>query len=70
MDKVDWEGLKAKYAIRQSVVGGQAWTGEISEQFPAILAAHERDQRVIAAAEKMRYDFSEENRAEYDKAKR
>jgi len=51
-----WETETKINAVRQRVTSPPA-------------PQHERDQRVIAAAEKMRYDYSEQNRAEYDKAK-
>jgi len=48
MDKVDWEGLKAFYSNRTGVwMGDEDWQKAINNAFPAILAEHERDQRVI-----------------------
>jgi len=69
MDKVDWEGLKEKIQLERNTADAESCFGRV-QLFDEILAEHERDQRVIAAAEKLRYDFSEENRAEFDKAKR
>lgn len=48
---VDWEGLKAKHADPKE--SAMNFAGDLLDAFPAILAAHERDQRVIAAAEKI-----------------
>lgn len=58
---VDWEGLKAKYAPAEKTWNScdyqtaveQEFLISIMSHFPAILAAHERDQRVILAAEKL-----------------
>lgn len=44
MSNVDWEGLKARWRLGNPII--------LPSEFPAILAAHERDQRVIEAAEK------------------
>lgn len=45
MSNVDWEGLKARWRLGNPII--------LPSEFPAILAAHERDQRVIEAAEKL-----------------
>lgn len=54
MSNVDWEGLKARWRLGNPII--------LPSEFPAILAAHERDQRVILAAEKLREDILTINR--------
>lgn len=80
---VDWEGLKLLYITRHSWGCMDTWLHEINARFPAILAQHERDQRVIEAAEKLRNTLANldcqrqylitkqigDALAEYDKAK-
>lgn len=53
---VDWEGLKAKHADPKE--SAMNFAGDLLDAFPAILAAHERDQRVIEAAEKALEDIA------------
>ena len=81
---IDWEGLKALEAkAGNSFQGGHQFTNALIASFPAILAQHEQDQRVIAAAKKLRIAItaleSDENEeteqayidalAEFDKVK-
>lgn len=51
---VDWEGLKSKREAAKHSAGGQwDFNHTMFDEFPAILAQHEADQRVIEAAEKI-----------------
>lgn len=74
-DQVDWEGLKAQ--LKRAEDGRMITVGPYT--VAAILASHERDQRVIEAADKLRdaamnvpefYSHAlNKSLAEYDKAK-
>lgn len=75
---VDWDGLKAlKIQAGISFQGPHLYANALIDQFPAILADHERSVRVIAAAEKLiaalenRVSLADMlvARAEFDKAK-
>lgn len=74
---VDWEGLKSKREAAKHSAGGQwDFNHTMFDEFPAILAQHEADQRVIAAAERLAItvihgpaDEIDMALAEYDKAK-
>ena len=83
--QIDWDGLKALSDLRRETIAGKSlpetdiyikayfdFQRELDQSFPAILAAHERDQRVIAAADRLRAaitaveaDQNEETEQEY-----
>jgi len=70
MSQVDWEGLKAlrvkANAIDATIPEVDRYTLALISEFPAILAQHERAQRVILAADELIFHYADRPSEEMD----